>query len=169
MRFLTVFLIGLLGLSVLAGCSGDAEPVEVSGPWPGPTETVPGEFYGDPIPGSGETFTKQRGTIYRGTFSDFSDDRVNGSNESVINSDLSKVGDTFVGEVWGTATIVNDGGTWEGTWEGTSTFTEEKPGHFHDLDFTLIGTGDYEGLRFVCHAEGIAYPWSMTGTIEPVE
>ena len=33
----------------------------------------------------------------------------------------------------------------------------------------VLGTGDYEGLQYTYHMEGVehAYPWSISGTIEP--
>ncbi len=69
-----------------------------------------------------------------------------------------------------TETITNDNGTWEGTWEGTSTFGEGAADdeHFHDVTYTLLGTGDYDGLEFVFHMEGFEHPWPLEGTISPV-
>jgi hypothetical protein len=67
----------------------------------------------------------------------------------------------------GTSVITNDGGTWQGTFTGTTTRSETEPAHVHHLDLVFIGTGDYDGLRFVAEMDGTDYPWDVTGQVEP--
>jgi hypothetical protein len=162
-------LVSIVLLILLYSCGGEAEPVEVTGSSGQLTEEIPGELTGEPL-GTGESWSTMRGTVYRGVFNDLTDDRVNGDFEHVMDIDLTVDGDRTTGEIRVTnMTITNDGGTWEGTGQGTTTWTTTEPGHFHNIDYTLVGTGDYEGLQFTYHTEGIDYPWELTGTIEPVE
>lgn len=108
--------------------------------------------------------------MYLGVFDDMTDDRVNGDFEQVMDIDLTLEGDRTTGEITVTSmTISNDGGTWEGTGEGTTTWTGTESRHAHNIGYTLIGTGNYDGLQFTFQMEGIDYPWELTGTIEPVE
>jgi hypothetical protein len=157
-------------LALFAACGSEAEPVAVTGVIQGDAETVSGEFSGEPIEGSGESWTSARDVVYRGVFADMSDDRVNGEIEHVMDMDLTEEGDRFIASLTITSmSITNDGGTWEGTGEGTSAWTENGL-HVHNINYTLIGTGDYEGLQFTYNVEDQGdYPWDITGTIEPVE
>jgi hypothetical protein len=137
---------------------------------PGPAEEIPGEVGGEPIEGSGVSWSTMRDEVYRAAFTDLSDERVNGDLETVMDIEITVEGDRTTGLLTITSiTITNDGGTWEGSGQGTSTWTKTEPAHVHNIDFTLAGTGDYEGLQFTFHVEGVNYPWDLTGTIEPVE
>lgn len=157
-------------LVLLAACGGGPEPVEVTGSMPGPAEEVPGESGGEPIEGSGLDWSTVRGETYRAAFTDLSDQRVNGDLETVMDIDISVDGDRTTAMLTITSiSITNGGGTWEGSGQGTSTWTKTEPAHLHTIDFTLIGTGDYEGLQFTYQVEGVNYPWELTGTIEPVK
>ena len=138
----------LVALS-LSACACASEIVEVSGS----TGLVTGQ--------EGDT------TIFDDLSS--SDDRLVGTSELTIECDRSEDGGTTIAECAGPITLTNDGGTWEGTCEGTSTWTTSEPAHVHVFDCTYLGTGDYQGLRFVQHLEGIDYPWPYTGRIEPVD
>ena len=82
-----------------------------------------------------------------------------------MDADVQDEGDTCVLYFTGTETITND----NGTWEGTSTFGEGAADdqHFHDVTYTLLGTGDYDGLEFVFHLQGVELPWPLEGTISP--
>ena len=60
----------------------------------------------------------------------------------------------------GTLELVNEGGTWIGDWTGEITSTGN-----HIVDAVLVGTGEYEGLEYEMHWEGVEYPWTITGTI----
>lgn len=153
---------------LITGCSGSVEPVEVTGGLPEPAREIPGEESGDPI--GGGRLSQVRGTIYLGPWDDLSDSRVVGEAEHVMDIDFVVEGDRTTGFVTVTSlTISNDGGTWEGTGEGTTTWTATDPDHLHSLDYTLTGTGDYADLVFTFHAEGVDFPWAITGTIEPVD
>ena len=56
--------------------------------------------------------------------------------------------------------LENDGGTWIGDWTGEITQSQ-----VHILDAVLVGTGEYEGLEYEVHWEGVDYPLTITGTI----
>ncbi|MDJ0959706.1 MAG: hypothetical protein QNJ88_03540 [Acidimicrobiia bacterium] len=142
----------IVAVALLAGCGGGADSVAVTGELPAPvTETE-----------------DERGTVYRGPITDMSDDRVIGDVEHVMDIEFVVDGERTTGHVTVTSvTITNEGGTWEGTGEGTTTWTTADPAHLHSLDYTLFGTGSYDGLKFTYHVEGVDYPWTITGTIEP--
>ena len=135
----------LIALPLVACGGGDIETVEVTGTTG--TESEPGIFLD--------------GTS--------SDERLVGRTELAIECDITEDGDTTVADCSGPNVITNEGGTWDGTCEGTSTWTTSEPDHVHVFDCTYLGSGDYDGLRFVQHMEGIDYPWPYTGQIEPVD
>lgn len=156
-------------LLVVAGCGEEVQPVTVTGAMPSPVEETKGEHIGDPIPEWDLPFSHIRGTAYRSTLTGMSDPRVNGELEHVMDIDMVDEGDRIVGYILAEATITNDGGSWVGTGEGTTFYTKENPIHQHHIEYTLLGTGDYDGLRFAYTVEGGDYPWDLTGTIEPVD
>jgi hypothetical protein len=96
-----------------------------------------------------------------------SDERVVGTSRYATDCEMTVDGDTTVATCSFPITLTNAGGTWEGTMEGTSTWSVAAPEHVHVFDATYLGTGAYEGLRYVQHVEGLDYPWSFTGRIEP--
>ncbi len=61
----------------------------------------------------------------------------------------------------GTYELTNDNGTWVGDWSGEITADGN-----HIIDGLYIGSGDYEGLQYRQHVEGVNFPWTITGTIE---
>lgn len=156
-------------LLVVAACGEEVQPVSVTGKMPAPAEEIEGDHVGDPIPGWGLPFSEIRGTVYRGTIVGMSDERANGELEHVMDIDMVDEGDRMVGYITAEVTITNDDGTWVGTGEGTTSFTKEDPAHRHLIEYTLLGTGDYDGLRYTYTLEGVDYPWDLTGTIEPVD
>ncbi len=133
--------------------SQSAEKVAVTGQYEAPDEFIDG----DP-------------TIIRATDNGLSDDRVNGDYEGLMEIDIFVDGDRSTGLItMPQVTITNDGGTWEGTATGVSTWTTSEPEHRHYIHHTLFGTGEYAGLQFTYVLEGTDYPWTVTGTIEPVD
>jgi hypothetical protein len=99
------------------------------------------------------------------------DPRLDGTFELVINYDMRPDGSA---DMWGTQTLTNDGGTWEGPWTGV--IARGRGAHYTLQNLT--GTGDYAGLiwKSQTHFEtGPEYsetdlPLSVvTGWIEPVE
>ena len=64
----------------------------------------------------------------------------------------------------GTLELVNDGGTWVGDWTGEITASKN-----HIIDAVLVGTGEYEGLEYEVHWEGVGDPWTVVGTIRDSE
>lgn len=149
------------------GCGSVAEAVEVTGDTGVPLQ-VPGQWSGDAPEGAGIGGLHLRGTVYRMTYG-LSDERVNGECEVLVNIDFEVQGETVIGDVWGTATITNDRGTWEGSVTGTTSFPKGSPVHTHRIEQTLLGAGEYEGLRFVEVLEGTDFPWTITGRIEPID
>lgn len=149
---------------------GDVGPVEVTGEVPAPADVILGGLGGEPVEGSGQPWSTMRGTTYRGTWSGMSDERVNGEFEHVMDVDVEADGDRFVGYITATRMrITNEGGSWEGSGSGTGVWSRAAPSHVHVLDYTLDGTGDYAGLHYRFRMEGEEYPWSLTGTIEPID
>lgn len=97
-----------------------------------------------------------------------SDDRVSGATTQEIHCDrVWEYEDATSVDCRTTMTISNGGGAWEGVVIGTSSWTRDNPLHVHHMSGTLVGTGGYEGLRFVMRMDGSDYPWSVAGTIEP--
>lgn len=147
---------------------GPPEAVVVTGLYPQPNEYIDGEQWGEEIQGTG--FEHSRNTIIRMTDDGLSDDRVNGDFEALMDIDVFVEGDRTVAVLtMNSVKITNDGGAWGGTGTGVSTWTTSNPAHSHYFHYTLLGTGDYEGLQFKYHVEGIDMPWAVTGTIEPVD
>jgi hypothetical protein len=144
-----------------------ADVVKVTGDTGVPLE-VPGQWSGDPPEGAGTPGSHLRGLVYRGTLA-LSDERVSGQYETTVNVDLELHVETVVGYIWGTATITNDRGTWEGSVTGTTSYPKGSSVHTHELHQILLGTGEYEGLQFIELLEGTDYPWTITGSIEPVD
>ncbi len=60
----------------------------------------------------------------------------------------------------GSFELVNDQGTWVGDWTGEITQSQN-----HIFDGVLVGTGEYDGLEYDAHWEGVDYPFTITGTI----
>jgi hypothetical protein len=112
--------------------------------------------------GDGTSF---RDAVYECTM-DVTDARRQGVTETINSCDCSEDGETTFGECHGTSLVTNDGGTWEGTFTGTTTWSTAEPDHLHHMDLVFIGTGDYDGLRFVAEMDGYGYPWDVTGHIE---
>jgi hypothetical protein len=97
-----------------------------------------------------------------------SDERVSGASTHEIHCDrLWEYEDATSTDCRTTMTITNAGGAWEGVVVGTSSWTTDRPLHVHHMTGTLVGSGDYEGLRFVFRMDGDDYPWTVAGKIEP--
>ena len=52
---------------------------------------------------------------------------------------------------WGSSTITNEGGTWEGDFVA---FNGPAPGHLQNLMIWANGTGEYEGMSYVVNFVG---------------
>lgn len=77
MRFRVVFRL-VVTLLVVVACGEEVRPVTVTGTVSAPAEEIEGDHVGDPIPEWNLSFSEIRGTVYRGTVSGMSDERVNG-------------------------------------------------------------------------------------------
>ena len=161
-----------------AGCSDSAEPGNVPGVIGAPDEEVFGEYVGEEFTdGPCVGWQDYAGTVYRQTWSYgeesgvpwVSDQRVAGNYEHSMDMDIQDEGDTCVAYFTATVSITNDSGVREGTFEGTSSWGAGAGDdqHLHDIDYTLTGTGDYDGLQYTFNLYGLAYPWDLTGTISP--
>ncbi|WP_062467548.1 hypothetical protein [Demequina maris] len=95
---------------------------------------------------------------------DASDDRVSGESQVDFTCTTAGAVTTCTSDV----VLTNDGGTWEGTVEGTATEEGDEGALFHEFDAEMLGTGDYDGLRYTAHWEGYDWPWELTGTIDEV-
>jgi hypothetical protein len=165
-------------LMTLAGCSHSGEWVEVTGMAGEPYEVVYGQYVGE-VFDDGPCADQQdvEGDIYRHRFAHgedsgvpwVSDERVAGDYEYVADIDFQEDGDACVGYFTGTETMTNDGGTWEGTVEGTMTWDgpADTANTVYDIDRTMLGSGDYDGLKYSYKLYGTDFPWELTGTISP--
>lgn len=106
--------------------------------------------------------------VYSCSF-DVSDERLAGEIETVVSCDFSVDAETTLGECVGTSAIHNDGGAWGGVFSGTTTWSDSEPAHVHEMRQVYLGTGDYEGLRFVGTLRGTDFPWEVTGQIESTD
>ena len=150
-------MVAVPALLFAAACGGsDDQVVEVTGT-SSCVDVVDGVRTGE-----GMSF---RDAVYECTM-DVTDERLLGITETVNSCDFSEDGETTLGECNGTSLVTNDGGTWEGTFTGTTTWSTTEPDHLHHMDLVFIGTGDYDGLRFVAEMDGYGYPWDVTGYIE---
>lgn len=150
-------LVALPALLLAAACGGsDDEVVEVTGT----TSCV--DVVDGVSTGEGANF---RDAVYECTM-DLTDERIEGVTETVNSCDFTEDGEVTLGECEGSSVITNDGGTWEGTFTGTTTWSETEPAHVHHIELVFIGTGDYDGLRFVAEMDGTNYPWAVTGQVE---
>lgn len=96
-----------------------------------------------------------------------SEPRVSGEGTNDPSCELTEDGDRTIGYCTVTSASTNDEASWKGGCTGTTTWTVTDPDHIHDFDCTMIGTGDYAGLRFREHISGgNAMPWEFTGQIE---
>jgi hypothetical protein len=149
---------------VMAGCGGGEGTAEVTG-YTSCVETAStwsGPALGG-APGTSEEISYDCDYI-------LSDERVSGTGPAVATVDVSVDGDTTVGQISGTVVISNEGGTWEGTMSGTTTWTTTNPVHMHVMSAVYLGTGGYQGLRFVMTNEGTdTSHFTTTGRIEPAE
>ena len=101
--------------------------------------------------------------------SEASDPRVSGDRTANPQCEMTGDDQRTIGFCTVTNTITNDRGTWEGGCTGTVTWTVTEPETMHDFDCTMIGAGDYLGLRYRYNIQGgdeDAGPWSFTGQIE---
>ena len=99
------------------------------------------------------------------------DPRLHGTFELVINYDMRLDGSA---DMWGTQTLTNDCGTWEGPWTGV--IARDRGAHYTLQNLT--GTGDYAGLIWKSQTHFETGPEDsetdrplsvVTGWIEPVE
>jgi Tfp pilus assembly protein PilW len=147
-------------LMLAAACGGNGDDaVEVTGT-SSCVDVVDGVGTGD-----GMNF---RDAVYECTM-DVTDERLVGVAETVNSCDFTEDGEVTLGECDGTSVITNDDGTWEGTFTGTTTWSDTEPAHVHHIELVFVGTGAYDGLRFVAEMDGTGYPWTVTGQVEPTE
>ena len=149
---------------LLVACGG-SRLVETSGST-GRCTTTDGSWTGEALPASGLPGSVHEGYIATCDDYQMSDERVSGSQHSVVDCQFSEDGGSTVGECQVTDVIRNEGGSWNGTCEGTTTWSTSSPAHLHIFDCTYLGSGDYTDLRYVAHMEGFDLPWSVTGTID---
>ncbi len=151
-------------LVALAGCTGATYPIEVTGDTGLCTDsdTV---WSGEPVAGL-EGTVLERAVHCAGMT--MSDERLSGTSEHRFRCEFSQDGEDIVGDCVTDATITNDGGTWHSP-DGRMAITISPTGPATIVeDLAFVGSGDYEGLRYTNHVEGLAndYPWPITGTIE---
>ena len=100
---------------------------------------------------------------------DTSDPRVNGSWDVALNCDYSVEGDMTVGECWGTMETAGIGGGWRGTFVAATEWSAETQEISHIIDADVLGSDDYDGLRYVYRSEGPLPALGLTGHIGPID
>ncbi|MFC2153732.1 hypothetical protein ACFLQ7_03780 [Actinomycetota bacterium] len=158
----------LVVLVFASGCSNGNQVTEVTGDTGMCTPSEP-VFTGEPLEGA-----NLPGSVIEAVVtcpeSNMSDDRIAGATESDFRCEYVNRDGVIVAECTADKVITNNGGTWT---EDGGTFTITGTGFPDDglvvQDGVMLGTGDYAGLQYTYHMEGIehAYPWTITGTIEP--
>ncbi len=108
--------------------------------------------------------------------STMSDERLSGDLAITWSADAEgRSADENNDVLWGTTTISNDGGTWEGQWIG---FVDDQGRHH--ITSWHEGTGDYVGLRFIeqgtqrvqgglIDVTGLIYKGMAPSTVLPAE
>ena len=169
MRAVAVVAVLALSASVVAVQVGrsPAEPMTSGATEPGDNwVTVTGTQAVQERPGIGS-----KGVTYS-----MSDPRLNGDAEVTWEAATESPG-VFGNDyaLWGTVTITNDGGSWQGQWIG---FKDEQ-GRHHITEW-FEGTGDYDGLRYIEQAverepagvldtTGLIYEGDIPPTVVPPE
>jgi len=112
--------------------------------------------------------TQLRGGLWQAVL-EASDERVSGHQFVVLH--LDKTSNPIY--MWGvTLLLVEPGKSWYGTFWGTITDTNGTAGtadDLHALDEVFTGVGEYAGLEFHSHAEGLADTWDMVGWIDEAD
>jgi hypothetical protein len=187
MRGIRITTISILVVGLLAGSAvGVAAQDQATEPGPEAASLVSGASQeaalscgtvAFPEETQGEGVVRQRGRVCGGT-AQMSDPRLSGEMTFMDNADryIPGVGpddtdpwaladeETFSDIVWGSVTIVNDGGTWEGQSVGTSDKTQGLRGiTYHEL----AGTGAYDGLSAVLFMLEDETGLPLTGVIFP--
>ena len=110
-----------------------------------------------------EGYRRERGRVCGGT-AEVSDPRLSGEVTFIDDADRYQNDNGFSDIVWGSITIENDDGTWEGRSVGTSDITAGGRGiTYHELG----GTGAYEGLSAVLFMPEDATGLPLSGVIFP--
>jgi hypothetical protein len=166
MRTAAIVALLALGTSLVAVQIGSlGEPVT-----PGATE--PGASWVT-VTGTQEIIGTAGGT--GGVISTMSDERVSGDVAITWSAAAETTADEDNDALWGTVTISNDGGTWQGQWVG---FVDDQ-GRHHITEW-FEGTGDYEGLRYIeqgvqrergglLDVTGLVYEGTVPLTVIPAE
>lgn len=92
---------------------------------------------------------QSRGGVYEWVY-EADDPRIDGTYTFTRNRD-GGTGRSAADLMWGTITIENDGGSWEGPFTG---FAYVLNGEYWVASASLTGSGDYDGLTFYFHASG---------------
>ena len=159
-------LVGLVSLTLLAGCSAGASPTPTTF---GPVTVVTGTAR---CPGMGFVFTTDadgtkhvRDDYHADRCKVTTDDpRVSGSRSSTWNMDLwGRLGINHEVVQWGTQRLENDGGAWEGRATGVFDLTDRG-----DVIVNWYrGTGGYAGLSYFELITGSPPTYKIQGQIFP--
>ena len=96
--------------------------------------------------------------------SEMSDARLSGDIVTTLDCVYSDEGRLLVGTCWGTTTVRNEDGVWAGVFSGTT-----RAGTGDVMETVWLGSGDYEGLRFVGTLTTADDPYVISGRVEAVE
>jgi hypothetical protein len=157
-------------LGSVVACSSGTETVAVTGST-GMCATLEAEFSGERLAGANlpGRFLE---AVVECPNSELSDDRLSGVATSEFRCEYVDRSGEIVADCVSKSVVANDGGTWRDN-DGRFTITDTGIGIQGVVlqEGVRVGTGDYAGLQFRYRIEGVehAYPWEITGTIEPAD
>lgn len=94
---------------------------------------------------------------------EMSDARLSGDTVTKVDCVYSDEDGLLVGECWGTTTVRNEDGVWAGVFSGTT-----RAGTGDVMETVWLGSGDYQGLRFVGSLATADDPYVISGRVEAV-
>ena len=89
--------------------------------------------------------------------------RLSGDVVTTLECEYSEEDRLLVGECWGTTTVRNEAGAWGGVFSGTTRVATDDV-----MESVWLGSGDYEGLRFVGSLVTATEPYVISGRVEPI-
>ena len=92
-----------------------------------------------------------------------SDARLSGDVVTTLECEYSEDQIFLIGQCWGTTTVRNEAGAWGGVFAGTTRVATDDP-----MESVWLGSGDYEGLRFVGSVTTATEPYVISGRVESI-
>ena len=155
---LALLLAALAAGSLLTGSEGPADvATDVSGTSACAT-TDGGAWSGPTILGAPGTRVSN---VVMDCTTEVSDARLSGDTVTKVDCVYSDEGRLLVGTCWGTTTVRNEDGVWAGVFSGKT-----RVGTGDVMETVWLGSGDYQGLRFVGSLATADDPYVISGRVE---